>query len=1291
MRNFSQQIFEERYGRPAVEEWHLQWHDDFMKLATPDPKTHKSRYPDILSMQGEGRGLICCPEDQICRRTCPIDKRLCLECRIPICADCRFCLTKNQLSPMSLVNDNFVGYLDPWIYEHDITWMEKTVATPFWTGMTLFSIDRKATHRRQKHNLLDTIYEGRGRVLFKGQLFSAPMDWPGLLEQLERAAQEEPLIALPVQGAILAARVRVTIAAGLVDLNKLLRQATVRRNVVEQLIRMRKDAGHPDYQHVNMEEVHRRTRQLATTDEPEIPSGLVEFLNAEDEIAEEFFSGVDKAATPAERAYTTSDLHRNLDRTRPQNLVLQRDSDAQRNILEGRGNALSQFSTLSLQTGANLIPQFKNDYIPRVFCTTLPRVAGGPDFPGETNRRRHYEDSPQVTLDTYTTMMASRCEYQIRADWDFNPGLFSLAFASRVNMSQSMAIKRALRRGAGEENSDASIGAAAQRIYQLLQEGEYADVTGRRFPVRGDISKITRIIGLSNTEKALLQNFHFMSSRLPGTRQVRNSIRHIIFSSRIFYGAPVFMTLTPSERHSGLAIRLYRGRASDPAFESAAQDLRPWIGAQSPSLCPPDNITHADEVQEVDLPDYDTRRLITSRDPLCCVHAFKVMTRVVLPTIHGLRMCPKCPHCATATNPCMDSFGSNATPMGGAAGRCDAMVAAVESQAADGVLHVHLFMYFQMAMQLMTLHQLAQHLREKMLTADALKQYVNHVRCASYPDIEAHQASRSQVEKAWPAFADDRQLSRLPKFFWDASRSSNEEWLQQFQSRLQHSLGRMNHHIHPLVNPEDDPTKGERRSLQSCRPKMKKGKKTDGQYCKSGFPLENELTENPLIVCECIAHSRNLPVRGPRSMLGDVLPARNDAWLNAGPRALIAFTADNADVKFPFRVPIQEETHEVLLFDIKRHPNCGSRDPLDQALDMQAVMATIAGYFGGYTSKMQPIGERQIKQLREAIERRVAGNKSHGAAQDFKLYARRLVKDLELKGTIRTAVEGVNLSLHWNEPDILAAECIRTFPTVTFPATLLLKREEAETKKQGGVQKKELGITDETRVSVIAALHHGRGDLNRIYKEPPFDLLYGYRGNEQSVDVLSPYEMLLHYAMERILPPTNPLRRCHAEWTEEGKEYYKECSATKMKGHYKPGEHYTALPDEDRILMPNLQHLNGLRHCWCWQKRPRPHLPTWSFAKIPRSQFSPEENARLLSVYMRPWTLRESESTNNNPLLSLLGKCEKKEEEWQPRWKTATTKCAGSAQDAGTSPARKRRHIQLKPTEQEKCSFQVIT
>ena len=58
-----------------------------------------------------------------------------------------------------------------------------------------------------------------------------------------------------------------------------------------------------------------------------------------------------------------------------------------------------------------------------------------------------------------------------------------------------------------------------------------------------------------------------------------------------------------------------------------------------------------------------------------------------------------------------------------------------------------------------------------MITADALKQYVSHVRCASYPDLAAHDRSRAEVEKAWPAYADDRSLSRLPQFFWTASRA----------------------------------------------------------------------------------------------------------------------------------------------------------------------------------------------------------------------------------------------------------------------------------------------------------------------------------------------------------------------------------------------------------------------------------------------------------------------------------------------------------------------------------------
>ena len=101
---------------------------------------------------------------------------------------------------MALINDNFVGYLDPWLYQADITWMEKTGATPYWTGMTLFSIDRKATQRRQKHTLLDTMYEGKGRILFKGQLFSAPTDWEELQRQLEKSPNRTHSCPCPSKG-----------------------------------------------------------------------------------------------------------------------------------------------------------------------------------------------------------------------------------------------------------------------------------------------------------------------------------------------------------------------------------------------------------------------------------------------------------------------------------------------------------------------------------------------------------------------------------------------------------------------------------------------------------------------------------------------------------------------------------------------------------------------------------------------------------------------------------------------------------------------------------------------------------------------------------------------------------------------------------------------------------------------------------------------------------------------------------------------------------------------------------
>ena len=130
----------------------------------------------------------------------------------------------------------------------------------------LFSIDvRRSGSKRPKHLLHNPMYQQEGRVAYKGQLFSAPMDWSSMVEQLKKLESTETHISLPVTGEVLASRVRIVISSGLMDLNSLLKQATVRRNIVVQLITMHGDARHPDYD-VDVSAVASRAQLLAPTD-----------------------------------------------------------------------------------------------------------------------------------------------------------------------------------------------------------------------------------------------------------------------------------------------------------------------------------------------------------------------------------------------------------------------------------------------------------------------------------------------------------------------------------------------------------------------------------------------------------------------------------------------------------------------------------------------------------------------------------------------------------------------------------------------------------------------------------------------------------------------------------------------------------------------------------------------------------------------------------------------------------------------------------------------------------------
>ena len=90
---------------------------------------------------------------------------------------------------------------------------------------------------------------------------------------------------------------------------------------------------------------------------------------------------------------------------------------------------------------------------------------------------------------------------------------------------------------------------------------------------------------------------------------------------------------------------------------------------------------------------------------------------------------------------------------------------------------------------------------------------------------------------------------------------------------MQHSLSRMNHHIHPL-NAEE----GELHVLTLCRP----NDRLKNNICKYDYPLTNEMTDAPLLTSDWIAKQRGLKARGVRGKLGDVSVRRSNEYLNAG-------------------------------------------------------------------------------------------------------------------------------------------------------------------------------------------------------------------------------------------------------------------------------------------------------------------------------------------------------------------------------------------------------------------------
>ena len=131
----------------------------------------------------------------------------------------------------------------------------------------------------------------------------------------------------------------------------------------------------------------------------------------------------------------------------------------------------------------------------------------------------------------------------------------------------------------------------------------------------------------------------------------------------------------------------------------------------------------------------------------------------------------------------------------------------------------------------------------------------------------------------------------------------------------------------------------------------------------------------------------------------------------------------------------------------------------------------------------------------------------------------------------------------------------------------------------------------------------------------------------------------------KLWPPEHAANKeaTFTEWTEEGLTYFEAHKADDPPAELTPGLHWKVIEPannfhrRDYITYPSYgSFLDSFRHEWIMVLQARPFVPQPSGAPMPDKRHTVEERARLLSVYLRPWTLLRCDASTHVPHLTEL-------------------------------------------------------
>ena len=174
----------------------------------------------------------------------------------------------------------------------------------------------------------------------------------------------------------------------------------------------------------------------------------------------------------------------------------------------------------------------------------------------------------------------------------------------------------------------------------------------------------------------------------------------------------------------------------------------------------------------------------------------------------------------------------------------------------------------------------------------------------------------------------------------------------------------------------------------------------------------------------------------------------------------------------------------------------------------QRAMKQMTGYFGGYISKRQKVGQFELKQSVAALplyKVKLAERKS-SAASALALFTNRLFTTLEGKGILRSGVEETLLAAEYNPRDELAAEFIRTFQQSLFFGQAYLQR------------------LDQLRKKVDVQFEKCLPKKGRDATTVDHVSLYGLRPADKSCFYMSPWEFTQWWRPIRLQHPSSSYR-----------------------------------------------------------------------------------------------------------------------------------------------------------------------